>query len=281
MILLLIAANAYRQREPSYLGHPLSYWVEPWQHHNSETPERVAAVYAAMDERAVRWLARQLGWQPSKLKEGTARLLNRFGDFTSDRDYDGGRRGAAVGALTRLGPRAKAAIPELEALSRTNVELQRDALRTAALGALVRIRGDSLQPYLERLRTASSEEWANLAGILAAQGTNAAEAVPILVEGLLQTNRTVWAQPTVIALGAIHSHPELSVPALLQQLDQTNHVAEYQTLGALANFGTNAASAWPELSARLNARTNAYDRQVLLHTLRRIDPTRIASTNWN
>ena len=60
------------------------------------------------------------------MKEGFANFINRFGDFTSGQDYDGGRRDAAVRALTRLGPRAKAAIPEVEALSHTNVELHRD-----------------------------------------------------------------------------------------------------------------------------------------------------------
>lgn len=279
LVTLLIAWNAYDRREPSYLGHPISYWIEPWHHHGTETAEREAAAYAEMDEQAIRWLARQLDWKPSKLKEGFARFLNHFGDFMADRDYDGGRRAAAVAALTRLGPRAKAAIPELEALSRTDVQLQRDALRVGATGALVRIRGDSLQPYLEKLRSASREEWATLAGILSVQGTNAAEAAPILVAGLMQTNRTVWVQPTVIALGAIRSYPELSVPVLMQQLGKTNQVAEYQVFSALANFGTNAQNVWPDLAARVSTTTN-YDRFVLLIALKQIDPVRFASTNW-
>ncbi|MGC3960906.1 MAG: hypothetical protein QM813_24120 [Verrucomicrobiota bacterium] len=127
-----------------------------------------------------------------------------------------------VRALTRLGPRAKAAIPELEALSQTKVELHQDQLRIAAMAALVRIREEPLQPYLEKLPNASGEEWGRLATILGLQGTNAAAATPILVAGLMQTNRVVWVAPTVIALGSIHSHPELSVPALLQQLGKTN-----------------------------------------------------------
>lgn len=280
LIATLLANWLISRREPVYLGHPISYWIEPWQHHGTEPPERETAAFAQMDERAVRWLARQLEWKPSRLKEGFARFLNRFGDITSERDYDGGRRDAAVRALTRLGPRAKAAIPELEALRHTNVELHRDQLRVSATAALVRIRGDSLQPYIDQLPTASGEQWANLATILGIQETNAAEAAPILVAGLMQTNRTVWVYPTVIALGNIHSYPDLSVPALLQQLGKTNLVAEYHVFSALANFGADAKDVWPALAERLPVTTNYYDRQALLRALQMIDPKRFASTNW-
>lgn len=283
--LLLVAAVpllwlALSRREPVYLGHPISYWIEPWHHHGTEPPDREAAAFAEMDERAVRWLAGQLEWKPSKLKEGLARILNRFGDFTSDRDYDGGRRDAAIRALIRLGPRARAAIPELEALRQTDVEQNRDQMRVAAAAALVRIRGDSLQPYIGQLRMASGEDWARLAAILGTQETNAADAAPILVDGLMQTNRTVWVFPTVVALGRIHSHPEVSVPALMRQLGRTNLVAEYHVFTALAGFGPAARDAWPQLAERLPVTTNYYDRQALLDALRKIAPDRVVNTNW-
>jgi hypothetical protein len=278
---LIMAWRAYEQREPRYLGHPISYWIEPWQHHGTESPEREAAAFAAMDERGVRWLARQLTWKPSRLKEGFARTLNRFGDFMSDRDHDSGRRGAAVRALTRLGTRAQAAIPELEALSQTTVELHRAELRSAAVGALVRIRQEPLQPYIERLRLATEPEWSHLAAILAAQETNAAAAVPVLIAGLTQTNRQVWAAPTVHALGRIRSQPELTIPALLQQLQRTNQVSPDYIFNAVAQFGPDAKAAWPELVACLTTTaTNSFDRQALLHALRSIDAAAFAVTNW-
>jgi hypothetical protein len=234
-----------------------------------------------MDERAVRWLACQLGWRPSRAKEGFARFMNHLvGDFMPDRDYDGGRRDAALWALIRLGPRAKSAIPELEALSQTDVEQNRDYLRAAATNALVRIRGDSLEPYIEQLKDASGADWGRLATLLGVQETNAAEAAPILAAGLLQTNRPIWVAPTVVALGNIHSHPEVSVPALLQQLGKTNLVAEYQVFFALSQFGPDARSCWPELAARVPATTNDFDRQGLLHALKQIDPDRFSSSHW-
>ncbi len=270
---LAVIWRSYDRREPSYLGHPISYWIEPWQHHGTEPAEREAAAFAEFDAQAVRWLARQLEWKPSRLKAGFARLINRLGDFTSDRDYDGGRRAAAVRALLRLGPRAKGAIPELEALRQTNVELHRDQLRIAAIAALVRIREEPLQPYMDKLQNASGEEWGRLATILAGQGTNAADAAPILVAGLMQTNRAVWVEPAVIALGSIHSHPELSVPALLQQLGKTNLVAEYHVFTAIARFGPAAKEAWQDLAARLGTtRTNSFEMQALRAALKQIDP---------
>jgi hypothetical protein len=279
-VIAVLAWIAIDRCEPSYLGHPISYWIEPWHHHGTEPPEREAAAYAQMDERAVRWLARQLEWEPSRLKEGLARFLNRFGDFTGDRDQDGSRRDAAVQALTRLGPRARAAIPELEALSHTNVEWHRDRLRIAAEAALVRIREEPLQPYVEKLKGASGEEWTRLATLLGLQETNAADAAPILAAGLVQTNRIVWVSPTVVALGKIHSYPESTVPVLMQQLGKTNQVPEYQVFSAIANFGPAASNVWPELSARVPSTTNIFDRRALLHALKQIDPNRHANTNW-
>lgn len=238
--------------EPVYLGHPISYWTEAWHHHATEPPEREAAAFAEMDERAVRWLARQLYWRPSVLKEGFAGLLNHFGDFMPGKDYDDGRRDASVSALIRLGPRAKAAIPALEALSRTDVELQRDHLRAAAAAALVRIRGEPLQPYIDQLPTASGAQWGRLATILGYQETNASEAVPALIAGLMQTNRLVWVEPTVFALGNIHSHPELSVPALKQLSGKTNLVSEYLVNWALGKFGPDAESIVPAPAQRMD-----------------------------
>jgi len=160
------------------------------------------------------------------------------------------------------------------------VEQNQDQIRATAKGVLVRIRGDSLEPYIEKLKGASGAEWTRLTIILGIQETNASAAVPILVDGLMQTNRVIWAGSTVIALGNIHSRPELSVPALMQELGKTNRVAEYPVFNALSKFGPDAGSVWPDLAARVPATTNFYDRQALLEALKRIDPERFANTNW-
>lgn len=259
-----------RQREPEYLGHPLSYWTEPWHHHGRESPEREAAAFAEMDERAVRWLARQLDWRPSKTYEGFARLVNLLGEIMSERDYDNGRREASIRALTRLGPRARSAVPELEAASRTTVELHNTDIRGQALGALIRIRSEPVAPYVERLRE-GKDDWAMLCYALAAQGTNAASAAPVLAEALMRTNSNVWLVPTIAALGSIRSHPELSVPALIRCLEITNRIERQVTLDALWKFGPQARPAWPALLACL---TNGDQSSAISvkRVLRKIDP---------
>lgn len=273
----VVACTAWsitRQREPEYLGHPLSYWTEPWHHHGTENPEREAAAFAEMDERAVRWLARQLSWRPSKTYEAFARFVNNFGEFMSERDYDQGRRESSIRALTRLGPRARSAIPELEAASRTAVELHNTDIRGQALGALIRIRGEPVALYVEKLRQGKND-WAMLCYALAAQGTNAASAAPVLAEALTRTNANVWLVPAIAALGSIQSRPEVSVPALVRCLEITNRIERQVTLDALWKFGPLARPAWPAL---LNCLSNS-DQYASLHmkrVLQRIDPAESA-----
>ena len=258
--------------EPEYLGHPISYWIEPWHHHASESAERESAAIAAMDERAVRWLARQLDWRPSLLVHAFAKTMNSvIGDFMSDTQTDSGRREAALTALTRLGPRARSAIPEIEAVSRTTVEFHREQVRGMALGALIRIREEPLQPYIERLKTAKGEDWAILTTALAAQGTNAVEAVPILTEALNQHPPTVWLAPTIYALGSIHSHPELSIPTLIHCLEMTNAIEHQITIQALTRFGSDAKPAWPYLVGALT-NSDASSVMQIERALLTIDP---------
>jgi HEAT repeat protein len=276
ILLWLIARN----REPHYLGHPVSYWTEPWHHHGRETPEREAAAFAQMDERAVRWLAKQLDWRPSRTREGFAKLMNSMiGDFMPDRDYDGGRREASIRALTRLGPRARAAIPELEAAGRTTVQLHRTDICGQALGALIRIRNEPVSPYVERLKTAQGEDWAVLSFALAAQGTNAAEAAPILAGALMRTNANIWWVPTIAALGNIRSHPETSVPALTRCLEITNRIERLVTIEALGRFGPQASPAWPVLLTCLSNSDN-YTSVQLRRALKKIDPERAAELGF-
>ncbi len=189
----------------------------------------------------------------------------------ADRDYDNGRREAALLALTRLGPRASTAIPEIEAASRTTVELHKESIRGQALGALIRIRGEPLQPYLEKLASAQAEDWTVLITALAVQGTNSAAAVPILVNALNRTNSNVWLAPAIAALGSIHSHPDLSVPTLVRYLAMTNWIERQMTVAALAAFGAEAKPAWTNLVACLRNSDNYTSLQVK-RTLWQMDP---------
>src|SRR5262245_20825995 len=75
----LAAGIFWRQREPDLNGHPISYWVLPWIHWQTETPESVEAAHSAMGQPHVRWLMRALQWRPSTWRRGVGNILNRAG----------------------------------------------------------------------------------------------------------------------------------------------------------------------------------------------------------
>lgn len=237
--------------DPVYLGHPISYWIEPWQHNDQETPASVDAAFAKMDGRAVRWLVRQLEWQPSRTKE---RINNFIASFVSARPFKDrpDRREVAALALMKLGTRAKSAIPALEAASQRRIEPRSWTSRGVALGALMRLRGDALEPYLAQMKSASFSDWGSLALALGYQGTNAAIAVPLLADSVVKGGTNVFYLPAIVALGRIRSQPELSVPALVRHLRSTNLGERLSAIKALREFGSAATPALSTLTACLN-----------------------------
>ena len=69
--------------EPELHGRRLRYWVLPWEHSRFETAESVDAAHAAMEERHVRWLIRELGWKPSMFRAAVAGLLNGISELVA------------------------------------------------------------------------------------------------------------------------------------------------------------------------------------------------------
>lgn len=253
LFVLAAAASAWllrRPGEPVYHGHPVSYWIEPWQHHGMEPAENIAAAFSEMDERAVRWLAAQLNWRPSGLKATLNHLVAQVVSAKFFNDLPDRREVAAMG-LGRLGPRAISAVPALEAVFQHAAEPRARSARAAALGALIRIRREPLEPYLEKLRDPSASDWRMYAIAMWHQGTNGAPAVPHLVRTLEQPVQEGIIPTAVNTLAAIHSQPELTVPALTRQLDHSNQLVRGNAIRGLALFGTAAKPAWPALTARL------------------------------
>ena len=103
LVAVLLGVGAWRlvhPGEPVVLGHPVSYWIFPGLQHPKETPERSAAAFAAMDDRSVRFLIRELDWRPSKLVRAMNAAANgRLSVHFSDRED---LRYQAANALARL-----------------------------------------------------------------------------------------------------------------------------------------------------------------------------------
>lgn len=273
VFLLAVAALALLMQgpnEPVCRGHPISYWIEPWQHLGTEPEENIAAAFSEMDERAVRWLTAQLDWRPSRLKAAVNDLVAKVisARFFNDRPD---RREIAAMGLGRLGPRAASAVPALEAVLRNTPAPRADSACAAALAALIRIEHEPLAAYLEKLRDPTAPDWQMVAWAMWHLGTNAAPAVPSLVKALEKPADEGTVRTTVSALAAIHSCPELTVPALAGQLEHADYHVRGCVIQGLSVFGAAAKPAWPALTPRLQD-PELIVRVLATNALKQIDP---------
>lgn len=151
-------------------------------------------------------------------------------------------------ALAKLGPNAKAAVPDLiAALSHTNGQVRYDALY--ALGK-IRMRPDLAVPALMNaaVRDSDSENRGMAINAVSVYGTNAWSAIPELVE--LATNRDVGIRGGALrALGTINGTPALVVPVLTNGLADPKAYVREKAAYALASYGSNA---WPAIPMLVN-----------------------------
>lgn len=271
LVAALLGVGAWRLAhpgEPTVLGHPVSYWIFPGLQHPKETPERSAAAFAAMDDRSVRFLTRELEWRPSNL----ARVLNaaangRLSVHFSDRED---LRYLAANALARLGPRATSAIPTLERCARQGVEPRSEVARSAALAALIQLRHDSLDQLLAKLRNPSDPEWTVYALAAKDLGSNAAVAAPALAQVLASTNIMLRGY-AAWALASVQGPPEVVVPALRAVVGDKNEWVRRSAALGLGNLGPAAKIAWADLLPLLNDPEWGV-RHWTTNALRQIDP---------
>jgi HEAT repeat protein len=164
-----------------------------------------------------------------------------------DANYPQGRY-AAVTALSTLGPRAKAAVPDLVAVVRSG-----DApnnLREAATGALGAVGQEAkaaVPPLLEVLKDAKQPEVVRcgVARNLGRFGVEAKPAVPVFTE-LLRDERVSaeLAAALVNGLGALGKD---GVPALGQAVNQGNSLSRRIAINQLVELGDVAKPALPAL----------------------------------
>jgi len=176
-------------------------------------------------------------------------------------------RREAIRALREMGPAARSAIPQLATF--TNDPASPAYLKAEAELALLRIKGESLLPFIERLADTSNTQWRFTAWLVSGLGTNAEPAIPLLVQALSSTNLAIQSA-AIRALGGIHGRPDVSIPALIPLLESTNNNVRNESIMALGCFGSAARSAVPQLIHFLND-SNDWPRQCATGALRRID----------
>ena len=126
------------------------------------------------------------------------------------------------------------------------------SLRGSAIVALMKIRGQPLEPLIEKLRdTTDYRAWYENAMMVAQFGTRAEPAIPILLEALQHSNNIIQAH-ALIALGRIARQPDQCVPAITPFLASPNVSDRQKAIGALLAFGTNALPARTEIRAALD-----------------------------
>ncbi len=262
----VLAALIWSRREPQLRGHPVSYWVLGWRHAHAESPESVAAAYAAMDGSHVRWLRRQLHWRPSQVRDRLSRLSNRLGLPVSLETADDYREQAAA-ALGRLGERARPAVPDLEAASRTTIEPRAHQARVSARAALISLGAEPVEPVLHAARSPDGVGWYVAADVLCRLEGHRREAQAIFAEVMHGTN------PPALRSRAIQLY-RLSAPPLAEAVSNLSRAlgdpgTRAESLAQLGMLGPLATSADGSVRAVLND-PDIQVRRMATNTLRRL-----------
>ncbi len=138
-------------------------------------------------------------------------------------------------ALSEMGPAAQAAIPELTKLTNSP-----SSTGPGARAALIKIRGDAIEPYLELLKDSSNvTKWMGAMFTIRFLGTNGEPAVPVLITTLPQTNSQL-SRMAMKALGQIRSRPDLSVPAIIPFLQSSNMMVRSDAIETIRAFGSTS-----------------------------------------
>lgn len=260
------------RHEPSYNGKPLHYWVDPWAYGGQESPQDVTAALNAMQNRAIPYLIDKLRWKPRPIM---LKLYERFPRFPLFMRYVQGAsdpRAPAAHALGQFGPLATNAIPQLLILS-SNFDLPSSWYeRGCAQAALIKIRQEPLTPYIEKLKdTSDLDAWYQNAIMIGEFGTDGTNAILNLISALNPTNHPVIQAHALIALGMIHSRPEVCVPAIVPFLRSPDVALRQKAVYALPQFRGGAKPAWADLLGCLQD-SDPWTRKDAGRALKRIDP---------
>jgi len=260
IVLAMVLLGWNRSKEPIYQDKPLSYWMlANARRVNKDQPDPAAAL-SAIGSNAVPYLLkwaqqRPYNWQkqlrPYREKNAILRRIIPYWATGIDKQN---RALAAWEAIPRLGPAGRSAIPRLTVLANDHNDNSVAHLATTALAALEAI------PALITVATNQQVKARGSAILYLGQLRNAA-AVPALLQCLEELNSSVsWE--AVRALGLIHQEQGVVVPALVRALRRVPNIPSRAVIGqrdirfhlawAIAEFGTNADSAVPELLRHLS-----------------------------
>jgi hypothetical protein len=231
---------AWAHSEPVYHGQPISYWIELGRV-NLDADAEVQAAFSEMDERAVSWLIAEVAWKPSAPMSWIREKAWGLRIQIPTRKY---RRPEAAIALGRMGPKALAAVPVLQqavSVAGSDGDLN---LPIFARGALFRIRKEPIQVLIDELNGSVDDSlWANTVDVLVNLNKEASPAVPLIAEGLNQTNSEYRRSVAVMALEVIPGRPEDCVPPLVEFMGYAELGLRQRAKAVLQKFGPEAVAA--------------------------------------
>lgn len=257
------------QKEPKIRGENLSWWLED----NQSGAEDYKLAVADMDARCVRYLIRELDWQPQAAPGKIPSILPGFLGRFFHRQVRADHRARAASILGKLKPLSKPAIPALRKLAHSPVNRtsSRDLwARGEAWAALISLGDESLDSCIDQLLDSKNLDWKVAGWTTVCLNTNAAPAVPRLVQAFHASNDQEFRGRIAFPLRSIRSYPELSVPVLKSLLNHADKSVRFQAIVGLGNFGAKARPALPDLIVLLQS--DPSHREILTNVLIQIDP---------
>jgi hypothetical protein len=240
-----------RDREPSYRGRTLSEWAELagpaslWK----DSDEEVQAV-RAIGTNALPTILKWISYQPSPSRKKMAALMEHLpSGLTSDSvSFAEERAGCAVTVFHILGPQARVAIPELSRLALTAP----DEIRASrCMIALTHLGPEALPSALALITNGPphTRYWAMLT--LYEFGTNAAAAVPVLVECLNNPDNYIAgaAADTLAGFGSLRS---VVVRSLTNAMPSLSNSARVRTVEIILRIKAPASETVPALHRLLS-----------------------------
>jgi hypothetical protein len=239
-LLAALIITLTRPREPSYQGQGLSHWVHNYvmsgfgvEDEKRQSNDAIKRIGTNAIPCLMAWLRHE---EPPWKQE-----FYQLAEYLPERVRPRPRVQLCYGvpaAFRALGPEARCAVPELTKLANDTNHLIRGALATTSLGYIPL---EDVTPLVTVLTNPNLFLRGVAWDAIRSQGTNAAAAIPLLVQDYKAAPTPFKAS----TLGAIGRKPELVVPALTNGLADPSSEVRFAAAEALAGYGPQASSAAP------------------------------------
>ncbi len=247
----LILAGAFREREPEYGGKRLSEWVV--RHSRALNANSVrdkleaAEALSHIGTNAIPFLLRWIRYEQPSWKTHLYRsihpIIKRVGASWQLTDNNESRAIASANAFHALRLETKAAMPDLIQIMNDPKAGSSATRSVVALGFLGK---DALPFLMMGFTNREPRIRVGVAGAIVLLGKDAGPAIPLLIRSL-NDDCEVVADRAASALGELKLKPDLAIAALTKGLQDPRIRVRQHAARALGEFGPEASPALPAL----------------------------------